>query len=476
MNGGSGASETARAVREGSLSAVSAVERTLDAIAKSNPRLNAFSLVYAEEALIEGARVDAAVAQGRNPGRLAGVPFAVKSLFDVEGQPTVAGAAARSDCPPAKADAFLIAQLKRQGAILVGATHMDELACGATGENPHFGAVHNPHDCSRITGGSSGGSAAAVAAGMVPLALGTDTNGSIRAPAALCGIWGVKPTFGRLSRQGALPYANSLDCMGGFADNVRDLALLYDCLQGVDALDAQQVRDPVDSIGLVASGRDLRVGVLTGYFERYANEESWNGVELVARMFSGCSAVPITLEEMQLVRCAAVIISNVEVAAAHEELLATNGDKLSAHLKTRLLAGALAPAKWYLRAREYQRAYRARMETLLAQYDVLLAPCTPFPAPPFGTKSLLVKGESLEPAKHLGMLTQPISFAGLPVVTAPIFIDGNLPVGVQLIGAPWREDCCFHAAHQIEQALRQNSSIPKRPHQPPHFNGAQRFS
>ena len=453
MNEGIDALETARQVREGSLSAITVVERTLDAIAESNPPLNAFSGVYAEQALMEGARVDAAVAQGRNPGHLAGVPFAVKSLFDIKGLPTIAGAAARSNCPPAKADAFLLAQLKRQGAILVGTAHMDELACGATGENPHFGAVCNPHDPSRMTGGSSGGSAAVIAAGMVPLALGSDTNGSIRAPAALCGVWGVKPTFGRLSRQGALPYAKSLDCMGGFANSVRDLALLYDCLQGFDALDDQQVRAPVDAVGLVAGSPDLRVGVMTGYFERYANDESWTAVELVARTFLTCSAVPFAVEEMQLVRSAAAIISNVEVAAAHEELLASHADTLSARLKTRLLAGALSPAKWYLRAREYQRAFRARMEALLARYDVLLAPCTPFPAPTFGTESLLVKGESLEPAKHLGMLTQPISFAGLPVVTAPVFMGAALAVGVQLIAAPWREDRCFHAARQIDQAV-----------------------
>lgn len=453
MNSCATAWETARAVRERTSSAVAVIERTLDAIGQANGRLNAFADLFASKALADAARVDAMVSRGVNPGRLAGVPFGAKSLFDVEGMTTVAGAAARTAFPPAQADAFLVAQLKRQGAVLVGTTHMDELACGATGENPHFGPVTHPRDASRMTGGSSSGSAAAVAAGLVPLALGTDTNGSIRAPAALCGTWSIKPTFGRLSRTGALRYADSLDCMGGFASDVRDLALLYECLQGRDAADKRQVLHSEAPLAAATDGRKLRVGVMTGYFERYANAHAWHGVERVSRLFPRCSAVPVTVEEMNLVRIAAVIISNVEVAAAHEDLLAHHRDRCSARLKTRLLAGALSPAKWYWRAREYQAAFRQRMETLLDDFDVLLAPCTPFAAPTFDTRTVSVNGEPLEPAKHLGMLTQPISFAGLPVVTAPVELNAGLPVGVQIIGAPWREDRCFQAAYRIQQAF-----------------------
>lgn len=425
-------------VRARKRSAVDVTREALVGIERANASLNAFHHVFVDEALEQGMRIDALVAQGIDPGPLAGVPFAAKSIFDIEGHTTIAGSRARLRTPAAIRDADAIARLKRAGAVLVGTTNMDELACGATGENPHFGPVRNPHDVDRMTGGSSGGSAAAVAARCVPLALGSDTNGSIRAPAALCGVWSIKPTFGRLSRQGVLAYASSLDCIGGFANNARDLAALYSVLDG-DASDERESR--------------VRVGILSGYFETYASQQAWDAVLETASLIGSHESIDMSEDDMQLVRGAATIVSNVEVATAHAELLDAPEDTVSPRLRTRLLAGALSPAAWYARALSSQRRFRASMARLFADFDVLLAPSTPFAAPGFSDATIAVRNHELEPAKHLGMLTQPVSFAGLPVVTAPVLRDGHMPVGVQIIGAQFDEAACFAAARRIEQGL-----------------------
>ncbi|WP_150697319.1 AtzE family amidohydrolase [Pandoraea terrae] len=448
-----GALTLAREVKTRRLSAETVVRAVLADIAARDKAFNACAAVMADDALAEALRVDAALAAGRDPGPLAGVPFLAKANFDVAGYVTLAGSPARASLPPAAADAFAVAQLRRAGAVLIGTTHMDELACGATGENPHFGAVHLPHDTTRMTGGSSSGSAAAVAAGFVPLALGSDTNGSIRAPAALCGVWGVKPTNGRLSRGGCVPYANTLDVVGGFANHVDDLAMLYNVMQGYDATDRSHAREPVTRIGEDAASRPrhpMRVGVLTGYFETFADANARRAVRRAAACFDAVTDVAIDAETIERVRDAAMIVSNVEVAAAHEALLAGHAAQCSPRLRTRLLAGSLSPAIWYGRALAWREQWQALIGALFDWFDVLLAPATPYAAPRFGTAHVDVGGVAMAPAKTLGMLTQPISFAGLPVVTAPVFDAGELPLGVQLIAAPWREDHCFAAARRIE--------------------------
>jgi AtzE family amidohydrolase len=444
---------TAAEVRAGRLSALQVVRASLDAIEKDNGRLNAFYEVFADEALAGARRIDRIVADGGDPGCLAGVPFAAKSLFDVAGHVTIAGSAARRSAPPASADAFAVRKLREAGAILVGTTQMDELACGATGENPHFGAVRNPWDMERMTGGSSGGSAASVAAGLVPISLGSDTNGSIRAPAALCGVWGIKPSFGRLSRSGCLPYADSLDCVGGFAADVDDLELLYQCLQGRDDADARQLSPSCYPEVVMTPGSSLRVGILGGFFESYASEACWQAARAVGELIGPCRLIDVPDDDMQHARSAATILSNVEVAAAQGALLKLADEALSARLRTRLLAGALCPQDWYRAALAFQQAFRARVMRWFDTFDILVAPCTPFAAPRFDEDPVMVKGRELQVASHLGMLTQPVSFAGLPVVVVPVCATGSLPVGVQLIGPAWGESICLSAGRMVAEGL-----------------------
>ena len=233
--------DIARKIRSKKLSATASTKAALEQIRLHNPAFNCFTAVLEQQALQQSEEIDRRIAAGQDPGPLAGVPFAVKNLFDVAGITTLAGSKIYATRPPAQRDATAVERLKNAGAVLVGALNMDEYAYGFTTENTHYGPTRNPHDTERVAGGSSGGSAAAVAAGMVPLTLGSDTNGSIRVPAAFCGIFGLKATYGRISRAGAILFAESFDHVGPFARSVQDLAHAFDVLNGPDP------RDPICS-------------------------------------------------------------------------------------------------------------------------------------------------------------------------------------------------------------------------------------
>ncbi|MES3011171.1 MAG: amidase family protein, partial [Pseudomonadota bacterium] len=231
------ASAMAAAVASGEISARELVETSLARIAATDGQVNAFTETTRDRARAEADAVDDRRARGEPLGPLAGVPYAVKNLFDIEGLTTLAGSKVNQGLPAATADAVLVTQMKAAGAVLVGALNMDEYAYGFTTENTHYGPCHNPHDLTRVAGGSSGGSGAAVAAGQVPVTLGSDTNGSIRVPSSLCGVWGLKPTFGRLSRRGSYPFVHSIDHLGPLASSLAGLGLAYDALQCPDPLD-----------------------------------------------------------------------------------------------------------------------------------------------------------------------------------------------------------------------------------------------
>ncbi len=432
----------------------SAVERTEQAIArieKLNPQVNAFTHFTYERALSEAKAVDRRRAQGESLGPLAGVPYAVKNLFDIEGLTTVAGSIVNKDNPPAQQDAVLVSRLKAAGAVLLGGLNMDEYAYGFTTENTHYGPAHNPHDLRCVAGGSSGGSGAAVAAGMVPLTLGSDTNGSIRVPASLCGVWGLKPTFGRLSRRGTYPFVNSLDHLGPIADSVDLLAAAYDALQGADALDpgchATHVQPVHASLGQGLEG--LRIGVLSGYFADHAGVAAQDSVKRVAQALG--ARTEVLWPDAAQARAAAFIITASEGGVLHLENLRRCPDDFEPLSVDRFIAGALQPAAWYVRAQRFRRLYRDKVNALFQHWDLLLAPATPVPAQPIGTEWLDIQGQRLPCRAAMGLLTQPISFAGCPVVTAPVWPDGSdgLPLGVQLIAAPWREDLALRAAQVL---------------------------
>ncbi len=434
-------------------SARSQVQAALARIEAADPRVNAFTAVLAERAV---ERAEALDRRGDPSMPLAGLPFAVKNLFDVEGLTTLAGSIIERDRPAATRDATLVRRLEAAGAVLVGALNMDEYAYGFTTENTHYGPTHNPHDPSRIAGGSSGGSAAAVAAGMVPLSLGSDTNGSIRVPASLCGVFGLKPTFGRLPRTGTYPFVASLDHVGPFARSVAHLAAAYDAMQGPDADDpacAQRIVQPTTG-SLDRGAEGLRIGVLGGWFQSQTTAAARIAVERVAAAL-GTSRV-IEWPEVERARAAAFLITNVEGAALHLADLKTRAQDFEPLTRDRLLAGALLPAVWTAQAQRVRHWFARQVAASFLDVDVLLAPATPCTAPAIGTDWIEIDGQRLPSRASMGLLTQPISCIGLPVVAVPLAgCDAqapHLPIGVQIIAAPWREDLCLRIARTLEAA------------------------
>jgi AtzE family amidohydrolase len=443
------ATAIAAAVQAQQISAETVIRDALDRIAAQNPVLNCFTTVLAEQAIQQAVQIDQEIAQGKNPGALAGVPFAAKDLFDIAGIPTLAGSKINRDNPPATQDATLVAAMKRAGAVLVGALNMDEYAYGFVTENSHYGATHNPHDLSRMVGGSSGGSAAAVAAGLVPLSLGSDTNGSIRVPASLCGIFGLKPTYGRLSRAGAYLFCGSLDHVGPFARSVRDIALGFDLLQGYDSRDPICTeRSPEFCLPQLGQGiAGLRIAVADGYFAS-GEPEVFEAVATVARALGATRQV--TFPEAHRARAAAYVITASEGSNLHLDHLKTRAHDFDPATRDRFLAGALIPNTWYLQAQRFRQWYREQVRALFAEVDLILAPTTPCPAPKLGQQTMTLDGVEVLLRPNLGVYTQPLSFIGLPVLSVPIQRPNGLPLGVQLIAAPYQEALILRAAAHLE--------------------------
>ena len=447
------AASIAADIRTGARSATEVARATLDRVSRLDAQVNAFTEVTESRALADAAEVDAALARGEPVGPLAGVPYAVKNLFDIEGVTTLAGSIIERDRPPAAADGWAVSKLRKAGGVLIGALNMDEYAYGFTTENSHYGPARNPHDTTRSAGGSSGGSGAAVAAGLVPLTLGTDTNGSIRVPASLNGIFGLKPTYGRLSRAGSIAFVPSLDHIGPFARSVADLALAYDALQGRDPADPGQAARMVEPVAdLERSGiAGLRIGRLTGYFDAPLGEAARTAVRRIAE---GLDAAPVEAPAITAAaRSAAFIITAAEGAQQHIDHLRHRRADLEPLSRDRLLAGSLVPAQWYLHAQKVRALWREAMAALFRDWDVLIAPATAVPAQPIGQEMLEVDGQTLPLRPSFGLFTQPITCIGLPVLAVPVQnAEAALPIGVQLIAAPWREDVLFRAAAALESA------------------------
>ena len=444
------AAEIAKAVAGGKLSALAATEAALARIKQHNGVLNAFTDVTAERAVAKARAVDAEVAAGKPVGPLAGVPFAVKNLFDVAGLATRAGSKINRDRAAAQRDATLIERMEAAGAVLVGALNMGEYAYDFTGENVHDGPSRNPHDTSRMSGGSSGGSGSAVGGALVSIALGSDTNGSIRVPSSFCGIFGLKPTYGRLSRARSFPFVASLDHLGPFARNVTDLALAYDVMQGEDADDAAcTTRGLEPTLPLIVNPvSDLRIAIAGGHFQKHVFPEAVEAVDRVAKALGVTKVVDVP--EAARARAAAYVITTTEGASLHLDRLRKRPNDFDPAVRDRLIAGAMVPAPLVDRAQKFRRWYRAQLAEIFKSVDVLIAPATPCTAPKLGQVNFTLDGVELPVRANIGIHTQPISFVGLPVVAVPVPLE-PLPIGVQIIAAPWREDIALRVAYALEK-------------------------
>lgn len=428
------------------MSAETAIGDALERIAARDGALNCFTAVFRDEALAAARALDR---QGGD-GPLAGAAFAVKDLFDVAGRTTRAGSKIRADDPPAAQDATAVARLRQAGAVLVGATNMDEFAYGFTTENAHYGDTRNPLDEGRTAGGSSGGSAAAVAAGLVRLGLGSDTNGSARVPAAFCGIYGFKPTYGRISRAGAAPLAWSFDHVGILAGTARDAAMAFDAVQGPDPRDpvcADRPAAPV--LPLLDRGVDgLRLAVADGHFSTGGTPGMFEAVERAAAALGADrrAAVP----EAARAVAASLLITSAEGAALHIDEIRGRAADFDPHTRDRWIASALIPSVWHQEAQRFRRRFRDLVAGLFERIDLLLTPTTPFPAPRRGQSRIEIEGQEVPVRAALGRYTAPFSFIGLPAISAPVDVGGPLPAGVQLVGAPGRDDLVLRAAAALE--------------------------
>ncbi|WP_342630125.1 AtzE family amidohydrolase [Nguyenibacter vanlangensis] len=428
-------------IRHRRRSAVTTVTAAIAAIEVRDARINSVTRIFGPRAVAEAETIDRRIAAGEDPGPLAGVPFGVKDLFDVTDEVTTAGSIVLRESRPATRDATVVARLRGAGAIPLASLNMDEFAYGFATDNAHYGITRNPHDLTRLAGGSSGGSAASVAAGLLPFTLGSDTNGSIRVPAALCGVWGLKPTYGTVPHDGAYPFAASLDVVGPFAGTLSDLRVVYDIMRGAPMAELPRLSD-------------LRVARLGGWFAQNVTAPLAGAIDAVAAHFAAHAGDCPTVElpEVARARAASFVITAAEGGTLHLPRLRRHAMQYDPATRDRLMAGALLPASTVLQAHRFRTWFRERVHALFRSADVLIAPATVGEAPLIDQPTILVDGQPVSARANLGLYTQPLSLAGVPILSAPLAASGGLPLGIQLIAAPGREAALFAVAAALHDA------------------------
>jgi len=420
-------------------------------IERLNPTINAFITVIPPST---------GHAKGRSSqGTLAGIPIAVKDLYETAGVRTTAGSLFFKDYVPEQ-DAFAVSKLQAAGADIVGKTNTHEIALGVTSINPHYGSSRNPWDITRITGGSSGGSAAAVATGMCMVALGTDTGGSIRIPASLCGVVGLKPTYGRISLRGVFPLSWNLDHAGPLARSVKDAALLLQLLAGYDVDDPSSADVPVDDYlnDIEAGVKGWRIALAVGRFVEVSDAEILTAVRTAARYFESLGA---KVEEVDIPWLYEAAVANGQMvqadgAAFHRERLEKNPELFGADVRQRLETGRDLPSGAYVLARRKQVEVRRRSEGFFHQYEALLLPSTPIPALPIDDIE-----NSASQAPALTRFTAPFNLSGSPALSLPCgFTGSGLPIGLQIVGGPWQEAKVLRAGQAFEQGTEWHKRKP----------------
>ena len=443
-------SELAPRLRRKEISPVEITRACLERIAKLNPALNAFITVTAESALAEARVAEAEILRGEWRGALHGVPVALKDLIDTAGVRTTAASALYKDRIPTQ-DAEVVRRLRQAGAILVGKNNLHEFAYGGSSLVSYFGEVHNPWDAGRIAGGSSGGSAAAVVAGMAYAAIGTDTAGSIREPAALCGCVGIKPTYGRVPSRGVIPLSLSLDHVGPLTTTVEDAAIVLQAIAGYDPADLTTANVPVmDWVAALREGpKLLRVGVLRAYFFDDLDPEVASALDHALR---GIQTLCGEMKDVQLDVPTDRMLQAAESYAYHAENVARTPELYQAETVRRIRSGEKVSAAEYIQRRRDLEDARRNIRAVFSDVDVLVSPTMPMPAPAIA--DLTANPDALRPAElKLLRNTRPFNVWGLPAISVPCgFTEGGLPIGLQIAGPHWREDLVLRLAHAYEKA------------------------
>ena len=456
--------DLAAAIRARRVSAVEAAQASITRAEALQPRLNAFIALEAEAALEQARAADAALARGDAPGLLHGVPLAHKDMYYRAGRVSTCGSKIRRHFRP-DVTATVIARLERAGAVHLGGLNMSEFASNPTGHNDHWGDCRNPWNPDHVTGGSSSGSGAAVAARIVSGALGSDTGGSIRLPAALCGVSGIKPTYGRVSRYGVMPLSASMDHVGPLARSARDCARLLTVLAGHDSLDPTSSRRPVPDYeaGIEAGVKGLRLGVATGYFAEGVHPEVERAVAAALAVFRGLGAtvVPVDPPDLAAINAFGMVLARAESAAIHGKWLRERPDDYSPLVREWLEIGLTLPATRYVEALNMRGPLLTRFRReVFGRVDLLLAPTTPMPAPTLAESSAGAPGHSAI-AGALAALTRPFNYLGLPSLALPCgFSTAGLPVSFQLVGRPFAEADLFRAGHAFQGATDWHRRAP----------------
>jgi aspartyl-tRNA(Asn)/glutamyl-tRNA(Gln) amidotransferase subunit A len=443
-------SELAPRLRGREISPVEITQDCLSRIEKSNPALNAFITVMAESALVEARRAEAEILRGEWRGPLHGVPLALKDLIDTAGVRTTASSELYKDRSPNQ-DAEVIRRLRQAGAVIVGKNNLHEFAYGGSSLVSYFGDVHNPWDLGRIAGGSSGGSAVAVVAGLAYASIGTDTAGSIREPAALCGCVGLKPTYGRVSSRGVIPLSASLDHVGPLAATVADAAVVLQAIAGYDSADITTEDVPVADYvsGLREDVKSMRVGVPRAYFFDDLDAEVASAME---HALWGIASLGAEIKDVQLEVPTDRTLQAAESYAYHAEGVARSPELYQPETLRRIKSGEKVSAAEYIQRRRELEEARRSIRAVFAGVDVLVTPTIRMPAP--AISDLKANPDALRPAElKLLRNTRPFNVWGLPAISIPCgFTQSGLPIGLQIAGGHWREDIVLHLAQAYEQA------------------------
>jgi aspartyl-tRNA(Asn)/glutamyl-tRNA(Gln) amidotransferase subunit A len=450
--------QLSRKLRDRILSPVDLTRDCLTRIETHNPELNAFITILADSALADASQAEQEIQRGDYRGPLHGIPIGLKDILDTAGTRTTAASGLFKDRIPTE-DAEVVRRLRAAGAIIIGKQNLHEFAYGGSSMISFFGEVHNPWDTSRITGGSSGGSAASVAAGLSFAAIGTDTAGSIRLPAAYCGIVGLKPTYGRVSARGVIPLSWSLDHVGPIANSVSDAAMILQVLAGYDAGDPASIDTPVPDFTATLDQLPpkLCIGVPRAFFFDDLHPEVAAAIEQSIQLFRDLHA---EIHEVKLEVSTDRTLSSAESYAYHEPFVASSPDLYQPATLARIKSGANTSAAAALRARRELEAARHSIRKVFDEVDILLTPTVPIPPPQI--TDLKTHPENLRPAELLMLRnTRPFNVWGIPTISIPCgFTSDNLPVGLQLAAPHWREDLVLHAAHAYEQATDWNARTP----------------
>lgn len=440
-------------IRARRVSPLEATEACLARIAARDGGLNSFLTVCADPAREEARRLTEELARGGWRGPLHGVPLAMKDLFETQSLRTTAGSRILGDWVPER-DATVVRYLRNAGMVLLGKLNMHEFAFGTTTENEHYGPVRNPHDPERIAGGSSGGSAAAVAAGLCYGSLGSDTGGSIRCPAAVCGIVGLKPTYGRVSRAGVVPLAWSLDHVGPMTRTVTDAALLLETIAGHDPADSTSARRSVPPYarGLEAGVRGHRLGIPREFFWEALHPEVEHAVRsaLARLQDAGAELREVSLPWLDLAAAAQAVILRAEATAYHREWLRTRSEEYGPKIRLRLLEGLFFTAADYLDAQRARRLVRRALLRVLTEVDALVMPAVPIPAPRIGEPQVTAGGVTAPPPYFMVRNTSLFNLTGLPALSVPCGPAEGLPVGLQIAGRPWEEARLLQIGRALE--------------------------